>query len=262
MTDLHSPVAEPEAQRSLGNRLRLLREEQGLSLDDVSLATRVSLGNLRAIEAETYDRLPADSFAKGMVALYATHLGLDGPQAAAQFLEERYHGRDVQSSAHQNLAGFSLLPKRLAEPPHVSSATVAMALLLVIVLSFTLFCLSTSWNPFAFLTGRIWGPAPATSDTFHPADPATSNGGPHKALHLTVRFLKDVEVAVSVDDSASQRQTHSRNTSTSWSAERRLHIEFFGPDSAELLLNGTPLPFPSGRDGRHILQLPADSTAP
>ena len=135
MTDLHSSVAEPEAQRSLGNRLRLLREEQGLSLDDVSLATRVSLGNLRAIEAETYDRLPADSFAKGMVALYATHLGLDGPQAAAQFLEERYHGRDGQSSAHQNLAGFSLLPKRLAEPPHVSSATVAMALLLVIVLT-------------------------------------------------------------------------------------------------------------------------------
>lgn len=262
MTDLHSPVAEPEAQRSLGNRLRLLREEQGLSLDDVSLATRVSLGNLRAIEAETYDRLPADSFAKGMVALYATHLGLDGPQAAAQFLEERYHGRDVQSSAHQNLAGFSLLPKRLAEPPHVSSATVAMALLLVIVLSFTLFCLSTSWNPFAFLTERIWVTPPAAGDSFHPADPSTGTGGPRRTLHLSARFLSDVEVVVSADGSESQRRRYSRNTSATWWAERQLRVEFSQPDSAELSLNGSPLPFPRGRDGLHVLQLPADPTAP
>ena len=262
MTDLHSPVAEPEAQRSLGNRLRLLREEQGLSLDDVSLATRVSLGNLRAIEAETYDRLPADSFAKGMVALYATHLGLDGPQAAAQFLEERYHGRDGQSSAHQNLAGFSLLPKRLAEPPHVSSATVAMALLLVIVLSFTLFCLSTSWNPFAFLTERIWVTPPAAGDSFHPADPSTGTGGPRRTLHLSARFLSDVEVVVSADGSESQRRRYSRNTSATWWAERQLRVEFSQPDSAELSLNGSPLPFPRGRDGLHVLQLPADATAP
>lgn len=262
MTDLHSPVAEPEAQRSLGNRLRLLREEQGLSLDDVSQATRVSLGNLRAIEAETYDRLPADSFAKGMVALYATHLGLDGPQAAAQFLEERYHGRDVQSSAHQNLAGFSLLPKRLAEPPHVSSATVAMALLLVIVLSFTLFCLSTSWNPFAFLTERIWVTPPAAGDSFHPADPSTGTGGPRRTLHLSARFLSDVEVVVSADGSESQRRRYSRNTSATWWAERQLRVEFSQPDSAELSLNGSPLPFPRGRDGLHVLQLPADPTAP
>ncbi|MDX9833688.1 MAG: helix-turn-helix domain-containing protein [Desulfobulbus sp.] len=262
MTVHDIPAGEPEEQHSLGDRLRQLREDQGLNLEVVSQATKVSLANLRAIEAQAYERLPADPFARGMVVLYATHLGLDGPQAAAQFLLERYQGRSAQSSAHQNLAGFSLLPKKLSEPSHVSSAAVALAMLLVIVLSFTLFCLSTSWNPFAFFTERLWNSTPATNQAFHPADPATSNGGPHQALNLSVHFLKDVQVVVTMDDNKSLQQTYSRNTNANWSAERQLRVEFFQPDSAELRLNGASLPFPIALDGRHILQLPADSIAP
>ncbi len=150
MTVHPAPVAESEVQPSLGDRLRQLREEQNLSLDDVSRATRVSLANLRAIEAQAYDRLPADPFAKGMVVLYATHLGLDGFQAGARFLAERHRGGGIRSASQQNLARFSLLPKKLAEPSHVSSAAVAMGLLMVIVLSFTLFCLSTPGTPSPF----------------------------------------------------------------------------------------------------------------
>ena len=115
MTVHPAPVAESEVQPSLGDRLRQLREEQNLSLDDVSRATRVSLANLRAIEAQAYDRLPADPFAKGMVVLYATHLGLDGFQAGARFLAERHRGGGIRSASQQNLARFSLLPKKLAE---------------------------------------------------------------------------------------------------------------------------------------------------
>lgn len=262
MTVHPTPVAESEPQRSLGDRLRQAREEQNQSLEDVSRATRVSLANLRAIEAQAYDRLPADPFAKGMVVLYATHLGLDGPQAAARFLAERHRGGDMQSAAHQNLARFSLLPKKLAEPSHLSSAAVAMALLMIIVLSFTLFCLSTSWNPFAFLTERVWVTPAATGNSFHPADPATGNGGQRRTLQLSARFLSDVEVMVRVDGHLSPRQRYSKNTSATWSAERQLRVEFSKPDSAELSLNGSPLPFPRGRDGLHVLQLPADATAP
>lgn len=262
MTVHPAPVAESEVQPSLGDRLRQLREEQNLSLDDVSRATRVSLANLRAIEVQAYDRLPADPFAKGMVVLYATHLGLDGFQAGARFLAERHRGGGIRSASQQNLARFSLLPKKLAEPSHVSSAAVAMGLLMVIVLSFTLFCLSTSWNPFAFLTERIWVTPPAAGDSFHPADPSTGTGGPRRTLHLSARFLSDVEVVVSADGSESQRRRYSRNTSATWWAERQLRVEFSQPDSAELSLNGSPLPFPRGRDGLHVLQLPADPTAP
>jgi hypothetical protein len=137
-----------------------------------------------------------------------------------------------------------------------------MALLMIIVLSFTLFCLSTSWNPFAFLTERVWVTPAATGNSFHPADPATGNGGQRRTLQLSARFLSDVEVMVRVDGHLSPRQRYSRNTSATWSAERQLRVEFSKPDSAELSLNGSPLPFPRGRDGLHVLQLPADATAP
>ena len=115
MTDLHSPVAEPEAQRSLGNRLRLLREEQGLSLDDVSLATRVSLGNLRAIEAETYDRLPADSFAM---------LGCAGGLRLERYLE-RQPPSTVLALEHALAAPFALIPGAGHASPVQQPAAVA-----------------------------------------------------------------------------------------------------------------------------------------
>ena len=262
MTVHHTPAVEPEAQRPLGDRLRQLRLERGLSLDDVSRATRVSLANLRAIETGAHERLPADVFAKGLVVLYATHLGLDGPRAGEQFLLERHAGAAGGPPARQHLNAFSPLPKKLAEPPHVSSAAVATILFVVIVLSFTGFCLTTSWNPFAFLTDRIFGVSSAITNSFHPADPATGNGAPSKAINLSVHFQKDVEVAVTLDGSAPLRQRHGNGTFANWSADRRLEIEFFQPESAELRLNGTPLPFPPGRNGRHILRLPPDPNTP
>ena len=258
MTVHPTPVAESEPQRSLGDRLRQAREEQNQSLEDVSRATRASLPNLRATEAQPYDRLPADPFAKGMVVLYATHLGLDGPQAAARFLAERHRGGDMQSAAHQNLARFSLLPKKLAEPSHLSSAAVAMALLMIIVLSFTLFCLSTSWNPFAFLTERVWVTPAATGNSFHPADPATGNGGQRRTLQLSARFLSDVEVMVRVDGHLSPRQRYSRNTSATWSAERQLRVEFSKPDIAYLSLISSRPPIPPLLHCPQLLRPPSD----
>ena len=55
MTVHDIPAGEPEEQHSLGDRLRQLREDQGLNLEVVSQATKVSLANLRAIEAQAYE---------------------------------------------------------------------------------------------------------------------------------------------------------------------------------------------------------------
>jgi cytoskeleton protein RodZ len=64
-----------------GDKFRREREKQGISLDDVSRATKISCRMLKAIEDEQFDRLPGGIFNKGFVRAYAQHLGLNEDEA-------------------------------------------------------------------------------------------------------------------------------------------------------------------------------------
>lgn len=131
-------------------RLQLLREQKGLSFQQVSGQTHISLSNLTAIEGERYDLLPADIFVRGLVKIYGDFLGLDGAETARLYIRERDSKRPKTRKKRLGRRAGSLAPKKLAEPAHISSATVAAILLLFIVVSLTTFCLYTSWNPFAY----------------------------------------------------------------------------------------------------------------
>ncbi|HET7440900.1 MAG TPA: RodZ domain-containing protein [Terriglobales bacterium] len=72
---------------SFGERLRREREKRDISLDDVSVSTKISIRMLRALEEEKFDQLPGGIFNKGFVRAYARHLGIDEEQAVDDYLE-------------------------------------------------------------------------------------------------------------------------------------------------------------------------------
>ncbi len=72
---------------SFGARLKQEREKQRISLDDVSLSTKIGTRLLQALEEEKFDQLPGGIFNKGFVRAYARHLGLDENQAVADYLQ-------------------------------------------------------------------------------------------------------------------------------------------------------------------------------
>lgn len=72
---------------SFGERLKREREKRGMSLEDVSGATKISVRNLRALEQEKFDQMPGGIFNRGFVRSYAKHLGLDDEQVLADYLE-------------------------------------------------------------------------------------------------------------------------------------------------------------------------------
>lgn len=256
------PPPTPLEQHLVGEQLQKLRQEKGLTLDDVFAATKVSRANLRAIESMSYEKLPADTFTRGLIILYASFLGVDGRRTADQFFTERDGGKRMGHSPQKCLTSPALTPKKLAEPAHVSSATIASILLLFIVLSFTGFCLYFSWNPFAFLTDKTMHLSSSVINTFHPADPATGNGVSHNALNLKARFLKDTRIRISLDNKEFVPQVYAKGTNAHWKAEKDIRLEFSEPDSAELQLNNKPLPFPQSVDGQHVLRIPAASSVP
>ncbi|MDB5429884.1 MAG: cell division protein FtsQ [Caulobacter sp.] len=69
----------------IGAAFKALREFQGLSLQDVSDATRIRRAYIQAVEDMRVDELPSRPFALGYVRAYAKLLGLDTEEAVARF---------------------------------------------------------------------------------------------------------------------------------------------------------------------------------
>jgi cytoskeleton protein RodZ len=66
--------------------LKREREQRKMTLDDISVSTKIGTRFLVALEEERFDELPGGIFNKGFVRAYARHLGIDENQAIADFV--------------------------------------------------------------------------------------------------------------------------------------------------------------------------------
>lgn len=71
---------------SFGARLKRERERRKITLDDISVSTKIGTRFLVALEEDHFDQLPGGIFNKGFVRAYARHLGIDENQAVADFV--------------------------------------------------------------------------------------------------------------------------------------------------------------------------------
>jgi len=69
-----------------GPFLQAVREDRGMSLDELSRSTRISSRYLEAIEADAFDRLPSATFVKGYVKQVVEQLELDGHGVVEAFM--------------------------------------------------------------------------------------------------------------------------------------------------------------------------------
>ncbi len=80
---------EPENPPQGGKLLRMVRQNNNISIREASSRTRISLTNLKAIEAEDFANLPIDTFLRPYLVTYAEFLGLDGSKVAREYLQKR-----------------------------------------------------------------------------------------------------------------------------------------------------------------------------
>ena len=277
---------------TIGDRLQQLREEKGLSIQEVSKETHISSTNLLAIEGENFDQLPADTFIRGQITIYGNFLGIDGAEAARLFLQERNQRQPRGKKNRPGKAGHSLAPKKLAEPSHVSSATIAGILLLLIVASFTAVCLYTGWNPFAYflnqgqptmppVTGTVTSgiqdteTGTAASSETKSAAPSTTQvrestkkniqknatgsdaGKTALPYTLTAVFTRNTGVEIVIDDQDPVRLQGKKDEQQQWQAAKSMQLRFEHPDSATIMVNGVTIAFPTVmRDGKPTLTIP------
>jgi cytoskeletal protein RodZ len=108
-----------------GEHLRREREMRGVSLEEISTATKISIRFLQAIENEELSKLPGGIFTRSFVRTYARYLGLDEERVLA----------DCQLAGHQKTeVDIRRIPANRARPSGAASRTRIIALLLAGVL--------------------------------------------------------------------------------------------------------------------------------
>jgi cytoskeletal protein RodZ len=70
---------------TFGESLRRERETRGITLEDISKATKISVRLLQAIENEDFSRLPGGVFNVNFVRQYARHAGMDEDRVVSEF---------------------------------------------------------------------------------------------------------------------------------------------------------------------------------
>jgi cytoskeletal protein RodZ len=82
-----------EMAASIGEQLRLAREERGIPLRDICDQTRISVHYLEAIESNDYKRLPGGVFNRSFIKAYARCVGYDEREAIEGYTRYlREHG--------------------------------------------------------------------------------------------------------------------------------------------------------------------------
>jgi cytoskeleton protein RodZ len=118
---------------SLGPYLRELRQRRGLSLEELSRATRVASSCLEALETENLDVLPAPVFVKGFIRAYCQALDVTPDEALAL-----YHQRPGAPPAPPVRA---VVERRGGGEPR-SRGTVLVSFVLLVVLGLALFAVT------------------------------------------------------------------------------------------------------------------------
>src|SRR5215211_3154495 len=118
---------------SIGEQLRLAREERGIGLREICEQTRISVHYLEAIEANDYKRLPGGVFNRSFIKAYAKCVGYDEREAIEGYTRYlREHGEsadDVNTHPHQS--------KVYTDTPATRSPilTVVLAILILAILT-------------------------------------------------------------------------------------------------------------------------------
>lgn len=75
-----------------GQLLREVREARGMTLQDISDTTRISVRYLQALEDETFDQLPSATFVRGYVREFVRVLEIDDATGVVQGYMRRFSG--------------------------------------------------------------------------------------------------------------------------------------------------------------------------
>ncbi|MDI9830779.1 MULTISPECIES: helix-turn-helix domain-containing protein [unclassified Streptomyces] len=125
-----------DSRPSIGHALRQARLDAGLTVDDVSTATRVRIAIVQAIEADNFAPCGGDVYARGHIRTLAKAVHLDPAPLLAQY-DASHGGRPAPTPAAPLFEAERIRPERRG--PNWTAAMVAAIVAVVGFVGFTAF---------------------------------------------------------------------------------------------------------------------------
>ncbi|MGO9404009.1 MAG: helix-turn-helix domain-containing protein [Terriglobales bacterium] len=153
---------------SFGERLKQEREKRKITLEQISVSTKIGTRMLQALEEDNFSQLPGGIFNKGFVRAYSRFVGLDEDQTVAEYLEASGDAPLVpaEPSALEDEADEieeNVSRERSTAPPRQLPWGWFAALLLVVALALSF------WNHQRREHPRSTPPTPTATETQSPA---------------------------------------------------------------------------------------------
>lgn len=134
--------------KSLGEYLRVERLTRGISLEQISADTKITMSMLRAIEEGDIGELPATVFTKGFLRAYAERIGLDPDEVIVEYqdlIENADARQETMEKFHQRLR---------PEPSRKKLLALWLALPLLVGLTILLWRSRQLWQESPSVTSR------------------------------------------------------------------------------------------------------------
>jgi len=147
-----------------GRKLRDARERRGLSLRQISNATKISMLTLEALERNDIARLPGGIFGRGIVRSYALEVGLDPESTIDEFMGQFPH--DSVTAGHPTTTQIEDHEK-VESDRRMATAFLRLVLISVPVAAFVLYFATHGRRPALTETAR---PAPVLPTPAQPVE--------------------------------------------------------------------------------------------
>jgi cytoskeletal protein RodZ len=106
--------------KTVGQLLHAQRNQKNISVEDLSLATKIDTKYIQALEADRYDLLPSETFAKGFIRNLCQALGTDPNEFIAVFRRDFRHPEEKEKTVIYRHSGLRF--------PHLSSSILPIIL--------------------------------------------------------------------------------------------------------------------------------------
>lgn len=236
-----------------GEHLKREREMRGVSLNEISAATRISTKFLEAIENDRWNELPGGAFNRGFIRSIARYLGLDEDSVVAEYSLDTSGTANVRDAAQPIKAGPNWRPIVVAAA--MLLALLAAGLLVHHFFGSQVMAIFHGRHPPAASPANAAAPASATvppsatSQTKGQPGPASANAqasdpAPGGTLALSIAIDKPGYLKVVADGQTVLHQRVRAGYSHSFEARSTLEIFSSRASGVQLSLNGQSVPFP------------------
>jgi len=213
--------------QEIGHYLQQHRQEQGLSLKDVTERTRIPLRTLRAIEAAQLTQLPEPIYVQGFIRRFADALGFDGTALAKDFPTQIVSQRSPQTT-------WRRLPAAQLRPLHLYWLYIAVIVFAINSLSSVVRRSADPRN--LTLQETLVGPEfPEVSLVEEPSSPPLPHITPAVQVNLT--FQAESWIRVTADGSTIFEGILPAGTERRWAAQEQIVIRAGNAGGVLLALN-------------------------